>query len=141
MKNNDTFTYALPNSKESRAGAMAFVQAMIKAKKSTKSHNKKGDTSHKEWCCLHDTSSQILLDAAGDNLSQHTIGVILTFAEFLNDNWITGYSLDESLESLVIEASLTKKQVEDKRQEFADGLDGFLLEENNVISLCAFRNK
>ena len=140
MKNNDTFTYALPNSKETRAGAMACIQAMIKAEKSIKSH-KKGSISTKEWFGLHDTSSQILLDAAGDNLSQHTIGVILTFAEFLNDNWINGYSLDESLESLGLEASLTKKQVEDKRQKFSDGFDEFMAEENNVISLCAFRNK
>ena len=138
---NNTFTYTLPNSKESRAGAKAFVQAMIKAKKSTKSHNKKSDTSTKEWFGLHDTSSQILLAAAGDNLSQHTIGVILTLAEFLNDNWINGYSLDQSFESLELEASLTKKQVENKRQKFSDGLDECMSEENNVISLCAFRNK
>ncbi len=137
----DTFTQALPNSEESRAGAKAFVQAMIKAKKSTKSHNKKGSTSTKEWYGLFDTSSQILLDAAGDNLSQHTIGVILTLAEFLNDNWISGYSSDESFESLELEASLTKKQVENKRQKFSDECDEGMAEENNVISLCAFRNK
>ena len=141
MKNNNTFTYDLPNSEESRAGAKAFVQAMIKAKKSTKGHNKKGGISTKEWYGLHDTSSQILLDAAGDNLSQRTIGVILTFAEFLNDNWINGYSLDESFESLELEASLTKKQVENKRQKFSDECDEGMAEKNNVISLCAFRNK
>jgi len=144
MKNNNTFTYDLPNSEESRAGAKAFVQAMIKAKKSTKRHNKKGDISNisnKEWFGLHDTSSQILLDAAGDNLSQHTIGVILTVAEFLNDNWLNGYSLDQSFESLELEASLTKKQVENKRQKFSDECDEGMAEENNVISLCAFRNK
>jgi len=138
MKNNNTFTYALPNSKETRAGAKACVQAIIEAEKSIKSH-KKGSISTKEWFGLHDTSSQILLDAAGDNLSQHTIGVILTFAEFLNDDWINALTPD--LKSWKPEASLTKKQVEDKRQKFSDGLDEFMSEENNVISLCAFRNK
>ena len=33
MKNNNTFTHALPNSKESRAGAMACIRAIRKVTK------------------------------------------------------------------------------------------------------------
>jgi len=46
-----------------------------------------------------------------------------------------------SFESLELEASLTKKQVEYKRQKFSDECDEGMAEENNVISLCAFRNR
>lgn len=128
---NNTFVYSLPNTKQTRAGAKAFVQAMIKAEKSTKSHNKKGGMSNKEWFGLFDTSSQILLDAAGGNLSQHTIGVILTLAEFLNEAWISAFTPDPK--GWKPEASLTKKQVEDKRQKFSDSFDEPMLDEKNSI--------
>ncbi len=64
---------------------------MTKVDKLHERHIKYGGVSNKEWFGLHDTSSQMLLDAAGDNLSQRTIGVILTLAEFFNNDCISDF--------------------------------------------------
>ncbi len=144
MKNNNTFTYALPNSKETRAGAMACIRAIRKVTKLVDFKNLKTD-SYLEVLRNGDDAGQIMLDATGANLSQFETGFILLFAEYIEDVVTRGEPPDLSIvntwDGWNPYSTKTTKQIEALRKERLDDHDEIMAEENNVISLCAFRNK
>ena len=64
MKNNNTFTHALPNSKETRDGARACIHAMKKVRKLVQNPKDENYTCE-ELFRIRDAAGQIMLDGAG----------------------------------------------------------------------------
>ena len=92
-----------------------------------------------------DDAGQIMLDAAGANLSQFETRFILLFAEYIEDVVTRGEPPDLSkvnkLDGWNPYSTKTTKQIEALRKERLDDHDELMSEGNNVISLCAFRNR
>lgn len=138
----DTFTYALPNNKQSRAGARTCLCAIRQVTNLEK--NPKED-SCKELFRLRDAAGQIMLDATGEKLSPFMAGFVLFLTEYIEDVLMRGEPPDlfrlNKGNGWNPETIRTKKQIEAMRKEHVDNYNELMAEENNVISLCAFRNK
>ena len=103
MKNNNTFTYALPNSKETRAGAMACVKAMQDVQRIT-GNGANSRAAHDKQLARVD---QTMLKAAEPGLSSFMVGFVKTFAEYIGLE-IAG---EVALESWVPYAAMTEAEV------------------------------
>lgn len=73
------------------------------------------------------------------------VGFILFLTEYIEDVLMRGeppdlFKLNKG-DGWNPESIRTKKQIEVMRKEYSDDYDEMMAEENNVISLCAFRNK
>ncbi len=125
MKNNNTFTYALPNSKETRDGARACIHAMKKVRKLVQNPKDENYTCE-ELFRIRDAAGQIMLDAAGANLPPFMAGFILIFAQHIEAITIYGvpnlyYWNPESIKTI--------KQIEAMRKEHVDDYNKFMSEE------------
>ena len=123
---------------------MACIRAIKEVTKLVDFKNLKTD-SYLEVLRNGDDAGQIMLDATGANLSQFETGFILLFAEYIEDVVTRGEPPDLSKvnkwDGWNPYSTKTTKQIEALRKERLDDHDEIMAEENNVISLCAFRNK
>jgi len=122
---NNTFTYALPNSKESRAGAKACYRAMQDIER-IMSGGSNSRVNYEKKC---NESEQKMIKAAESGLSPFMVGFITVFTEYL---CVGGTPV---LGKWIPFVAMTKAEATAERNEL------WKEEKAKVISLCAFRNK
>lgn len=116
--------------KESHAGAMACIKAIQDIERIMGSLRVNSRAGYEEKCA---DSEQAMIKAAEPNLSPFMVGFVTVFAEYMSVMGSGSVPILEKWEpfSAMTEAEATAKKNEIWKEE----------EENNVISLCAFRNK
>ena len=110
MKNNNTLTYALPNSRESRAGAMACVQAMEDIQRIID----KGANTRAVYDKQLSRSDRTMLKAAEPGLSSFMEGFVKAFAEYI----CLERAGEVNLENWLPYAAMTEAEVEEDKKEF-----------------------